>query len=218
MQLNDEPRFREVRAKMVAEQLRARGVHDERVLAAMSVIPRHVFVAQRFWGEAYDDTPLAIAESQSISQPYIVAVMLEALGIEEHHNVLEVGTGTGYQAALLSRLAARVHTIERYPSLGAEARHNLRLQGIENVTVHVGDGTLGLSECAPFDRIIVSAAAPAVPDELFRQLTEEGRMIIPVGDAQGQYLNLVIKTGKTQQIRMLDACRFVPLIGEAGYR
>jgi protein-L-isoaspartate(D-aspartate) O-methyltransferase len=216
MDIQDEARFAAERQRMVAEQLRARGIHDERILEAMANVPRHRFIVPWLRQDAYADSPVEIGEGQTVSQPYIVAAMLQLLSIEPDHSVLEVGTGTGYQAAVLGKLAARVHTIERHASLAEKACQNLRSLGMDNVVVHCGDGTLGLPAYAPFNRIIVAAAAPDIPETLFQQLTPDGRMILPVG-GDTQYLNLVIRTGNERKVHILDACRFVPLIGEAGY-
>jgi protein-L-isoaspartate(D-aspartate) O-methyltransferase len=206
------------RRKMVDWQLRGRGIRDARVLDAMTRVPRHEFVAPEFRAQAYDDHPLPIGEEQTVSQPYIVAAMLESLALEPSATVLEVGTGSGYQTALLAELAQRVFSVERLAGLAESAADRLARLGYGNVTVVVGDGSLGLPEHAPYDAIVVSAAAPKIPQPLFDQLQEGGRMIIPVGPAYGQELQFVRKQEGLAASTSLDACRFVPLIGEQGYK
>jgi protein-L-isoaspartate(D-aspartate) O-methyltransferase len=202
---------------MVQVQLRARGIRDERVLAAMEQVPRHLFVAREFQADAYGDFPVPIGHGQTISQPLIVALMLEAAGIRPEHVVLEVGTGSGYEAALVAELAARVYTIERLAALAAQARKNLLALGYERVAVSVGDGSQGLPDAAPFDAIIVSAAAPQVPPSLFQQLREGGRLVVPVGVPESQELKLVRKHDGKPVITWLESCRFVPLVGAEGF-
>jgi protein-L-isoaspartate(D-aspartate) O-methyltransferase len=202
---------------MVEVQLRARGLRDRRVLAAMAHVPRHEFVAEEYWDQAYEDHPLPIAEGQTISQPYIVAIMLQALSLEGTETVLEVGTGSGYQAAVLAELAPRVYTIERRAFLAHSAQAVLKRLGYDNVTVHIGDGSQGLGEHAPYDVIVVAAAAPRIPLPLFEQLREGGRMAIPVGPAYAQEFQLVRKESGGMVINKLESCRFVPLIGCQGY-
>lgn len=209
--------FLERRQSMVGTQLRRRGIRDERVLAAMERVPRHEFIAAGFRDRAYDDEPVPIGEGQTISQPYIVAYMLQELGIEPHHRVLEIGTGTGYQAALLAELAREVVTIERHPSLAETARANLGRLGYRNVSVISGDGTQGWPSAAPYDRIIVAAAAPRVPSPLFGQLAEQGRLILPLGSSEFQELTLVEKRDGQAVSSRLEGCRFVPLIGAEGF-
>lgn len=206
------------RQAMVATQLRKRDITDERVLQAMERVPRHLFVPEPLQSHAYEDNPVPVGEGQTVSQPYIVAYMLQVLDILPEHRVLEVGTGTGYQAALLAQLARDVYTIERVPALGALARNILTDLGIDNVKVILGDGTLGHSDQAPYDRIIVAAAAPAVPTSLFDQLAEGGRMIIPVGATELQDLKLVRKENGQQLTTQLAGCRFVPLLGAQGFK
>ncbi len=201
---------------MVANQLRARGIRDEGVLAAMARVPRHEFVSRDFRAQAYEDYPLPIGQEQTISQPYIVALMLEYLAIDSTDTVLEIGTGSGYQSALLAELAARVYTIERHPSLANSAAEVLQRLGYSNVRVLVRDGSRGLPEHAPYDRIIVSAATHAIPPALLAQLREQGRMILPVGPEQAQELQLIRKINDAPVVTSLEACRFVPLVaGEA---
>lgn len=205
------------RQRMVELQLRARGIEDERVLAAFARVPRHEFIASKYWHQAYEDHPIPIGSSQTISQPYIVALTLQALAVQPGDRVLDVGTGSGYQAGLLAELAREVYSIERYEDLAQTARTTVARLGYSNVTVVVGDGTQGLPEHAPFNVIAVSAAAPRIPPALIEQLAEDGRMVIPVGPAHAQQLQLVHKKDGQSNITMLEACRFVPLIGAQGY-
>ena len=202
---------------MVAAQLRARGISDERVLAAMGRVPRHLFVAEEYRDQSYEDHPVPIGEGQTLSQPYIVAIMLQALSLSGAENVLEIGTGSGYQTALLSELAAPVYSIERHASLAASAEQVLAGIGHGNIHIVVGDGSQGLAEHAPFAAIVVSAAAPSIPRPLFEQLAENGRMVIPVGPVHAQELQLVRKRNGEAVIETLEGCRFVPLIGGQGY-
>jgi protein-L-isoaspartate(D-aspartate) O-methyltransferase len=210
--------FATQRENMVSAQLRARGIRDPRVLSAMARVPRHEFVGDEYRSQAYGDHPLPIGEGQTLSQPYIVALMLEALALTGSDTVLEVGTGSGYQTALLAELAQPVYSIERHGSLAHSAQATLAGLGYQNVKVFVGDGSQGLPEKAPFDAIVVSAAAPRMPQPLFEQLREEGRMVIPVGPADVQELQLVQKQDGRAVVRILEGCRFVPLIGGQGYR
>ncbi|ABF41474.1 protein-L-isoaspartate O-methyltransferase [Candidatus Koribacter versatilis Ellin345] len=205
------------RARMIDTQLRQRGIRDERVLNAMATIPREEFVVARYHPDAYADHPLPIPLGQTISQPYIVARMLEAAQIAPADKVLEVGTGTGYQAALLGALAAQVFTIERHAELAALARIHLEHLGYTNISVITGDGSEGLADQAPFDVILVAAAVPDFPPALFHQLAEGGRMVIPVGSPELQALYVVRKQAGRLQRTKLDDCRFVPLIGNQGY-
>jgi protein-L-isoaspartate(D-aspartate) O-methyltransferase len=206
------------RIEMIEKQLRRRGITDGAVLAAMTAVPRHEFVAEELRSHAYDDLPLPIGGGQTISQPYIVAAMTAALHLQPSDRVLEIGTGCGYQAAVLSRLAMEVFTIERRPELASNASAKLTRLGYANAHVHCGDGTLGLSEFAPFDAILVAAAAPAVPKPLLAQLAEGGRMILPVGDTEHQELRLIEKRGDAFPTKMLEGCRFVPLVGFHGWQ
>ena len=201
------------RERMVATQLRGRGIRDENVLAAMARVPRHEFVPDEFRFQAYDDHPIPIGQSPTISQPYIVAIMLEYLALQPSHKVLEVGTGSGYQTALLAEIAARVYSIERQASLAESAKETLTRLGYFNVVVITGDGTEGLPEASPFDAVIVSAAAPEVPPALFEQLSESGRLVIPVGRYEAQELQLIRKENGQCLIDRLEGCRFVPLLG-----
>lgn len=204
--------FTSQRAKMVEEQLHKRGIRDARVLEAMAKVPRHEFVAEQYRSQAYEDHPIAIGEGQTISQPYIVARMLEALELDSTDVALEIGGGSGYQTALLAELCAHIYSIERHAGLAMGARSILSKLGYENVSISIGDGSLGLADKAPFDAIIVSAAASKIPAALFAQLRMGGRMIIPVGPAQFQELQLIRNHNGHPQVTQLESCRFVPLI------
>ena len=206
------------REAMVERQLRQRGIRDERVLAAMLSVPRHEFVPPESAGEAYDDRPLAIGQGQTISQPFMVAAMAEALRLSGSERVLEIGAGSGYQAAVLALLAREVQTVETHEGLALACRERLRRLGYNNVSVHVGDGTLGWPDQAPFDAIVVTAAAPEIPPPLVAQLAEGGRLLIPVGTADEQRLLRVEKRGGELSTRPLHHCRFVPLIGQYGWK
>jgi protein-L-isoaspartate(D-aspartate) O-methyltransferase len=208
--------FAESRRRMVEEQLRARGVVDERVLGAMLHVPRHEFTPERLRDQAYGDHPLPIGEGQTISQPYIVASMLQALEITSADKVLEVGTGSGYVTALLAELAGSVFSIERHASLAASARELLAGRGYTNVKLIVGDGAQGFPAAAPFDKITVAAAAEVLPPALVSQLAEGGRMIIPVGPPDSQQLQLVSVERGEARISLREPCRFVPLVSGAG--
>ena len=203
---------------MVESQLRERGISDERLLAAMSKVPRHEFVSQQNWNEAYADHPIPIAEKQTTSQPYMIAAMIQAAEIKPEDCVLEIGAGSGYQTALLAELASQVFAVERYPSLAETAQHTLERLGYRNAKIVTGDGSLGLPEAAPFDAIIVSAAAPRLPPALVEQLAVAGRLIVPVGESEQQVVQLLQKNADgSTSIRTLEGCRFVPLIGEQGF-
>jgi len=209
--------FTSLRQRMVNTQLRARGIRDERVLDAMARVPRHDFAPERYRDQAYEDHPLPIGEGQTISQPYIVAVMLEALALSPADRVLEVGTGSGYVTALLAELAAQVFSVERHADLADEARELLADLGYTNVKVIVGDGSQGFEPCAPYDAIMVSAAAGELPRALLSQLAEGAHMIIPVGTADTQQLQLVRMESGQPRITLRELCRFVPLVsGEEG--
>jgi protein-L-isoaspartate(D-aspartate) O-methyltransferase len=197
---------------MVEVQLRARGIRDERVLAAMSRVPRHEFAAELYRDQAYQDHPLPIGEGQTISQPYIVAIMLEALAIQPTDKVLEIGTGSGYATALLAELAVQVYSVERHVTLAIEARTRLAGMGLANVQVIAGDGSHGFAAAAPYDAILVSAAAGQIPPALLAQLADGGRMILPVGPPDGQQLQLIRMMNGQPQIEARDLCRFVPLV------
>jgi protein-L-isoaspartate(D-aspartate) O-methyltransferase len=203
---------------MVQEQLRARGIRDERVLGAMSKVPREEFAEVQCPQQAYGDFPLRIPAGQTVSQPYMVASMVEALDVQPSDRVLEVGTGTGYEAAVLAELAREVWTVERFAELAAKARENLARLGFTNVQVVFGDGSLGLPEHAPFDKIVVAAAAPSVPPALVAQLGEGGRLVIPVGSRSDQVIQHIRKVGGELVITQKELCRFVPLLGEGGWK
>jgi protein-L-isoaspartate(D-aspartate) O-methyltransferase len=203
---------------MVRAQLRERGIHDERVLDAMRRVPRHEFIAPEYHSLAYDDRALPIAAGQTISQPFIVALTLQALQLQENDTVLEVGTGSGYQTALLAELARHVYSIERHALLADAAIALLDRLGYSNVTVLTGDGSAGLPEHAPYDAIAVAAAAPRIPQPLFAQLRDGRRMVVPVGPPGLQDLELVEKLQGMPVRTTLSGCRFVPLIGEEGYK
>lgn len=209
--------FEEQRDAMVREQIARRGIRDERLLEAMRTIPRHLFLTggQQHW--AYADGAQRIGRGQTISQPYIVALMTEALKLQEDETVLEIGTGSGYQAAILGCLAKEVHTVERHPELAEKARLLLEKQGFSNVHVHVGDGSLGLPEFAPYQGILVTAAAPNVPESLLHQLDESARLVIPVGQKYSQVLQMWQRQGGKYKHETITAVSFVPLIGDEGW-
>lgn len=208
--------FAKLRMRMVELQLRARGIVDERVLDAMSRVPRDEFTPERYRDQAYEDHPLPIGEGQTISQPYIVALMLEALSLTAADRVLEVGTGSGYVTALLAGLAAQVISVERHALLADEARALLTRLGYTNVSVIVGDGSQGYPECAPYSAILVSAAAAELPRALLAQLAEGGRMIVPVGPADSQQLQLIRMQHGQPRTTLRELCRFVPLVPGQG--
>jgi len=202
------------RRRMVEEQLRARGIHDRRVLEAMGAIPRHIFVDPGYVTRAYGDHALPSEQGQTISQPYIVARMLELAELEATHRVLEIGTGTGYQTALLARLVERVYSVERVPSLLRAADQRLQALGVRNLVLRHGDGSLGWQEFAPYDRVLVAAAAPRVPGSLRAQLGESGVLVIPVGGEERQHLEVWrMMAGGRWEGRRHGECRFVPLLG-----
>jgi protein-L-isoaspartate(D-aspartate) O-methyltransferase len=202
---------------MVEEQLRWRGISDERVLAAMERVPRELFVPEEHRLRAYADAALPIGQDQTISQPYMVALICEALALRGGERVLDVGTGSGYQAAVLGELAGEVHTIERRAALAAAAREALVAAGYERVQVHVGDGSIGLPEHAPFAAIAVAAAAPEVPESLYEQLEPGGRIVLPVGGRDQQELQIVVRSPEGPAVLRSVPCRFVPLVGEEGF-
>jgi len=205
------------RLLMVRSQLLRRGITDERVLQAMREVPRHLFVPPEWRHEAYSDRPLPIADDQTISQPYMVAIMTQNLALQGHERVLEIGTGSGYQAAVLSRLAAQVYSLEYFADLAASARGLLQHLGYTNIEVIVGDGGLGLPAQAPYDGIIVAAAAPRVPHPLLDQLAEGGRLVIPVGSPTSQELFIITRHGEDYAQERSVPCRFVPLLGQEGW-
>lgn len=200
------------RERMVKEQIEGRGIKDPLTLAALRKIPRHLFVPSASARESYGDFPLPIGHGQTISQPYIVAFMTEALGLHGGENVLEIGTGSGYQSAVLAQIASKVHTIEIVPALAEEARERLARLGYRNVTVRAADGYLGWPEAAPFDAIMVTAAAPRIPEPLKQQLAEGGRLVVPVGD-EYQELIVVTRRGAAFDERRVLPVRFVPMTG-----
>jgi protein-L-isoaspartate(D-aspartate) O-methyltransferase len=210
--------FARARERMVRDQLSARGIKDERLLKVMGKIPRHLFIEEALADEAYDDHPVPIGEQQTISQPYIVALMTEALELTGKENTLEIGTGSGYQTAILAELSNSVYTIERIESLLVKARKILAELGYDNIVFKLFDGTVGWEEYAPFDTVMVTAGAPSVPNPLVEQLADNGRMIIPVGDRYSQELIKVIRKGKTLKQESLGGCRFVSLIGVYGWQ
>jgi protein-L-isoaspartate(D-aspartate) O-methyltransferase len=203
---------------MVERQLRARGIDDERVLAAMARIPRELFVSPALRAHAYDDAALPIGGGQTISQPYMVARICSELSLRGDERVLDVGTGSGYQAAVLAELAAEVHSIERLPELVDQARASLAEAGYaDRVQVHLGDGTQGLPEHAPFAAIAVAAAAPGIPPSLYEQLEERGRLVLPVGGRNEQLLQVVVRSPEGPAVLRTVPCRFVPLVGAEGF-
>ena len=203
------------RARMVERQLRGRGIGDRRVLAAMGCVPRELFVPPDQREASYADVALPIGGDQTISQPYMVALICEQLALRGGERVLDVGTGSGYQAAVLAELAGEVHTIERIPELAERARANLAAAGYgERVHLHLGDGTLGLPERAPFAGIAVAAAALEAPPALYDQLEPRGRLVVPVGGPNGQWLEVVVRTPEGPAVRRTVPCRFVPLVAE----
>ena len=206
----DDP-LQEKRNQMVAQQLLDRGIRDPKVLRAMAEIPRHLFVPPEEQEEAYGDRPLPIGADQTISQPYIVALMTEHLRLRSELKVLEIGTGSGYQAAVLARLATQVYSIERIPELAAQAARRLESLGIRNVQTRVGDGSQGWTEAAPFDGIIVTACAAELPEPLTQQLADRGRMVIPLGQGLRQTLMLIERRGDTLESSSICSCVFVPL-------
>lgn len=207
------------RRRMVEKQVRGRGISDPLVLEAMLQVPRHLFVEEALQNQAYGDFSLPIGEKQTISQPYMVALMTEALRLRGGEAVLEVGTGSGYQAAVLSRIAGKVYSVERFPALARRARRILDQVGCRNVNIKLTDGTVGWEDAAPFDAIVVTAGAPCVPQKYLDQLGPGGRLVIPVGDRGRQTLMRFTRAGHRSysEERLLD-CRFVPLVGQFGWK
>jgi protein-L-isoaspartate(D-aspartate) O-methyltransferase len=203
--------------RMIHDQIKGRGITDERVLEAMASVPRDQFVPESLISEAYDDGALPIGHEQTISQPFTVAFMLQALELTGDERVLEIGTGSGYAAALLSRLAKEVHTVERIPELADQAHQRLAALGCENVHVHVGDGTFGLPEFAPYDAIIVAAGATSLPDGYAKQVAENGTIVIPIGTSQRQSMMKYTKHNGKLACEDLGGFTFVPLVGEHGW-
>ncbi len=211
--------YRSLRHQMVETQLIKRGIHSPRVLEAMRKVPRHRFVPHEMRQYAYTDAPLPIGEKQTISQPYVVALMTEMLNLKGHERVLEIGTGCGYQTAILCELADYVYTLERFPRLADRADINLHRLGYENLDIHIGDGSQGLPDMKPYDAIIVTAAAPSIPGPLAAQLNPNGgRLVVPVGNNQTQHLYLVERNGDDHQIEQGVSVQFVPLIGLYGFK
>lgn len=206
--------FKKARDRMVETQIVDRGIRDPRVLEAMRKVPRHMFVDEALKEQAYSDHPLPIGDKQTISQPYIVALMTESLELDGHEKVLEIGTGSGYQAAVLAELADRVFTVERFPGLAFRANQNFQKLGYRNIIVRVADGTLGWPDEAPFDAIVVTAGTPKLPQPLVDQLGPEGRMVIPVGDRITQELYLVERVPDGIRKTALGGVRFVDLVGK----
>jgi len=209
--------WRVERERMVKEQIIARGVKDERVIDAMMKVPRHLFVDKTYYHQSYNDYPLPIGNGQTISQPYMVAVMTELLELKGNESVLEIGTGSGYQTAILALLCARVFTIERISELSFRARKILNELGFNNINFLIGDGSVGWPDFAPYDGIIVTAGAPDVPRELIDQLSEKGRMVIPIGGEYMQTLNVIKKHKGSILRKELFECTFVPLVGKKGW-
>ena len=210
--------YQKLREYMVNTQIKARGIHDTKVLAAMLKVPRHEFVPLDMRPYAYEDRPLPIGEGQTISQPYMVALMTQCLDLTGPENVLEIGTGSGYQAAILAELAARVYTIERFSSLLKRAQEVLDRLGYTNYEACSGDGTLGWEEKAPFNGIMVTAGAPDVPPSLLEQLADKGRLVIPIGPERYQTLYKIVKKGKKARREFVTYCSFVPLVGKEGWK
>ena len=209
--------FEEARARMVEEQIRLRGITDARLLSAFGKVPRHRFVPAEFQQEAYQDHPIPIASDQTISQPYMVALMTSQLRLHGHERVLEIGTGSGYQAAVLAEMALEIFSVERLPELLQPARRRLAALGYLNVHLSGGNGSLGWTEHAPYDAIIVTAAAPTIPTPLLAQLADPGRMVIPVGGPEGQTLQLIEKRNGLVTQTAVAGCMFVPLVGRHGW-
>jgi len=210
-------RFETIRQRMVQEQLLSRGIYDQRVLVAMGEVPRHLFVDDAMQANAYGDYPLPIVDGQTISQPFIVAYMTQALQLTGTEKVLEIGTGSGYQAVILSRLCTKLYTVERLNNLLASSRRVFDRLRCYNIQSKLDDGTLGWPEHAPYDAIMVTAGGPEIPEPLVAQLADPGRMVIPVGDQDVQELQLVTKKNGVVQVELLERVRFVNLIGEYGW-
>ncbi|GAK52764.1 protein-L-isoaspartate O-methyltransferase [Candidatus Moduliflexus flocculans] len=210
--------FENARMQMVERQLLPRGIRSAWVLAAMRRVPRHLFVEASLREMAYEDHPLPIGEGQTISQPYMVALMTDALHVTPECNVLEIGTGSGYQTAILAEQAQKVHSVERFADLAQHAQTLLAALNYHNIEIHVGDGTLGWAEYAPYDRIIVTAGAPVVPKALIEQLADEGKLVIPVGDRMSQTLQIITKYQGQLRTETSCQCVFVKLIGEDGWK
>lgn len=206
------------RERMVKEQIIARGIKDKRVIEAMMKVPRHHFVDKTYYHQAYNDYPLPIGHGQTISQPYMVASMTELLELKGQEKVLEIGTGSGYQTAILALLCSKVYSIERISDLTRQARSKLESLGFQNINLMVGDGSLGWPDYAPYNGIIITAGAPEIPNDLIEQLAENGRLVIPVGDEFSQVLNLVRKHKGRIYRKEFFGCTFVPLVGKGGWQ
>ena len=202
---------------MVEEQLLPRGISDDKVLEAFKNVPRHEFVAEESWASAYNDYPLPIGEGQTISQPYMVALMTECLRLKGGERVLEIGAGSGYQAAVLAEIAKEVYSVERFQALAESAGKILKRLGYANCWIKIGDGTLGWEENAPYDGIVVTAGSPGIPESLVRQLKDSGRLVIPIGGGFSQVLTVVEKSGRSIATEEVCGCVFVPLVGKDGW-
>ncbi len=216
--MKEDSEYKLERQRMVEDQFLSRDIRDARVLEAMRKVPRHIFVPEEHRHLAYRDSPLPIGESQTISQPYIVALMTQMLGLKGDETVLEIGTGSGYQAAVLSQVAHEVHTVERHETLARQALACIISLDIKNVTIHIGDGTRGWPSNAPYDAIIATAAAPKVPKPLLNQLADGGRLVLPVGSRAGQYLEIWNRDGDDFDHKRTTAVAFVPLLGKFGWK
>lgn len=209
--------FEDQRRRMVQEQLEARGITDKRLLEAFRKVPRHLFVPQELQREAYEDHPIPIGCGQTVSQPYMVALMVQLLRLQGHERVLEIGAGSGYQLTILAELALEAYSVERLPELATHALRRLEQLGYLNVHLTSGNGSLGWPEHAPYDGIVVAAGAPTMPQPLIDQLGDGGRLVIPVGSHQAQTLTVVEKRGNELRVTEVTSCVFVPLIGEQGW-
>lgn len=210
--------FSALRKKMVEEQLIPRGINDKKVLEAFQKVPRHNFVPKRYLDSAYGDFPLSIGEGQTISQPYMVALMTECLGLSGGETILEIGAGSGYQAAILAELASRVYTVERVVSLAEKARTCLKNLDYKNIQIEIGDGTRGWPEFAPYEGIVVTAAAPDIPKPLIEQLRIKGKLVIPIGGSFNQMLTVITKHKDRIETKQICGCVFVPLLGKYGWK
>lgn len=209
--------FDAMRKGMVEEQLIPRGISNTRVLDAFGKVLRHEFIPEEFWESAYNDYPLPIGDGQTISQPYMVALMTESLNLKGGERILEIGTGSGYQMAILAEIAKEVYSVERFQALADSAKKVLGKLGYMNCKIKTGDGTLGWEEYAPYDGIIVTAGAPGIPESLMRQLKDMGRLVIPIGGGFGQVLTILEKKGRSITTQEVCGCVFVPLIGKEGW-